>query len=167
MARRRPFFQPPFCPNPRCDSRASSRPWRFKKKGFYTRLRGPRRVQRYVCRSCQRNFSSQTFSTTYWQKRPDVMPKLFDLTCGSMGNRQIANALKVAPTTIDRQLNRLGRHCALFFEEAKLECQIKRQKMDNMTAAGYSYNFAERSLGRDSGGTHRLWGGHQACGSGP
>jgi hypothetical protein len=35
-------------------------------------------------------------------------------TVGAMANRQIARDLKVCPSTIDRQLSRLGRHCLLF-----------------------------------------------------
>jgi hypothetical protein len=34
-------------------------------------------------------------------------------TVGGMANRQLARDLKVAPSTIDRQLARLGRHCLL------------------------------------------------------
>jgi hypothetical protein len=36
------------------------------------------------------------------------------MTVGCMANRQIARALKVAPSTIDRHLARLGRHCILY-----------------------------------------------------
>ncbi|MBK7189716.1 MAG: helix-turn-helix domain-containing protein [bacterium] len=35
-------------------------------------------------------------------------------TVGCMANRQIARELRVAPSTIDRQLARLGRHCLLY-----------------------------------------------------
>jgi hypothetical protein len=35
-------------------------------------------------------------------------------TVGGMANRQIATDLGVGPTTVDRQLSRLGRHCLLF-----------------------------------------------------
>jgi hypothetical protein len=37
-------------------------------------------------------------------------------TCGGMANRQIARDLDVSPGTIDRQLDRLGRHCLLFHQ---------------------------------------------------
>jgi len=112
-------WAPPHCPNPKCKFHHDfPEDWPFKRMGFYLRKVEPKCIRRFLCKACGVSFSSQTFSTTYWQKRPDIMPKLFDLTCGSMGNRQIANALKVAPSTIDRQLNRLGRHCALYFEEA-------------------------------------------------
>jgi transposase-like protein len=108
--------RPPFCPNPGCDSHAQTHPWRFKKKGFYTRAHGPRRVQRYLCQHCRRNFSSQTFSLTYWLKRPQLLHPLFSRLLGCSGLRQIAREFGVAHTTLLRQTERLGRHCLLLHE---------------------------------------------------
>ena len=108
-------FRPPFCPNPNClYHRQLKAGWRFKKTGFYTRHVKPHRIQRFTCHQCRRSFSSQTFATTYWQKRPDIDALLFTKATGCMSNRQIARDLGVAPETINRHLARLGRHCFLF-----------------------------------------------------
>jgi transposase-like protein len=88
--------------------------WRYKRKGYFTRRHSPCRIQRFTCLHCGRNFSTQTFSTTYWQKRPDLMARLFLLVVGSMANRQIARAKDIAPSTVQLQASRLGRHCLLF-----------------------------------------------------
>jgi hypothetical protein len=56
----------------------------------------------------------QTFSTTYWQKRPDLLSPIFSMVVGCMGNRQIARALGCAPSTVAHQVARLGRHCLLY-----------------------------------------------------
>lgn len=109
-------WRPPFCPNPDCDSHADPSSWRFKKKGFYERRCGPRTVQRYVCRSCRRNFSTQTFSTTYWLKRPRLLAPLFDRLVECSALRQIARGLGVTHSTLQRQSERLGRHCLLVLE---------------------------------------------------
>jgi transposase-like protein len=110
-----PHWQPPFCPNPKCKyHRGSHRHWPCKKNGFFPRIQHPYRIQRYTCRHCKRSFSSQTFSTTYWQKLPLLDQQIFMKTVGAMANRQIARDLRVAPSTIDRHLDRLGRHCLLF-----------------------------------------------------
>ena len=110
-------WAPPFCPNAGCDSHAAAGTWRFKRKGFYERQRGPRRVQRYVCRSCRRNFSSQTFSTTYWLKHPHRLAALFHRLVGCSALRQIAREFDLAHSSVQRQSERLGRHCLLFLEE--------------------------------------------------
>jgi len=115
MLTKQPGWQPPHCPNPNCKyHNGSTNSWRFKRMGWYSRLVPPRRIRRLTCLHCGRNFSTQTFSTTYWQKLPQLDLKIFLLTVGCMANRQIARALDVAPTTIDRHVARLGRHCLLF-----------------------------------------------------
>ena len=63
-------FVPPFCPNASCVFHFFPTAWRFKKAGSYQRLAAPRTVQRYRCLTCSRNFSFQTFQTTYWLKKP-------------------------------------------------------------------------------------------------
>ena len=117
MPRGRSRWRPPYCPNPTCDSHTSPHPWRFKKKGFYARQRGPRRVQRYACRSCHRSFSSQTFSPTYWLKHPRLLEPIFHrlLSCSCL--RQIARELGVVHSTVQRHAERLGRHCLLLLQE--------------------------------------------------
>jgi len=119
VPRPRRSWRPPFCPNANCDSHATAGIWRWKRKGFYERLRGPRRVQRYVCRSCLRNFSSQTFSVSYWLKRPGLLAPLFHRLVGCSALRQIAREFGLAHSSVQRQCERLGRHCVLFLEELR------------------------------------------------
>jgi transposase-like protein len=108
-------FVPPHCPNPNClYHQQLTSGWRFKRIGSFGRQVAPRRIARFLCLTCRRSFSTQTFSTTYWLKRPDVLPQLLTKTTGCMANRQIARDLRVAPSTVDRQLSRLGRHCLLY-----------------------------------------------------
>ena len=105
--------KPPFCPRAECISHSELAPWRYKKKGFYLRKTAPRRIQRYLCSQCGRNFSSQTFSTSYWLRRPELLRPVFlrILSCSAL--RQIAQEYRVSHTTILRLVERLGRHCLL------------------------------------------------------
>ena len=116
MPRDRNPSAPRFCPNPRCDSRRNSRPWRFKKKGFFLRDQKPQRIQRYLCQHCGRNFSSQTFSTRYWLRRAELLVPVFHRLVSCSGFRQIARETGVSHSTIRRLSERLGRHCLLFHE---------------------------------------------------
>jgi transposase-like protein len=106
-------FRPPFCPNPECDSHAEPGTWRFKKKGFHACATRPGRVQRYRCQHCGRNFSSQTFSPTYWLRHRALLRPLFYRVLACSALRQIAAELGVAHATVQRQIERLGRHCLL------------------------------------------------------
>jgi len=116
MSSRRERFHPPFCPRPSCNFHHNPRGWRFKRIGFYERRAAPTRIQRFLCLHCSRSFSSQTFHPSYWLRRPDLLPILFQRTLACSANRQIARELGVAPSSISRQLERLGRHCLLFQE---------------------------------------------------
>jgi transposase-like protein len=117
-------WAPPFCPNPNClFHNGLNAGWRYKRAGTFRRQQYPFRVRRFTCQHCGRSFSSQTFSTTYWQKRPDLERKLFTKATGCMANRQIARDLKVSPSTIDRQIARLARHCLLYHAQILELCQ--------------------------------------------
>ena len=110
---------PAFCPNPRCESRTKSIPWRYKKKGFFFRDRTPRRIQRYVCQHCGRNFSSQTFDVSYWLRDGRRLEPLFKRLVSCSGLRQIAREMEVSHSTVQRLTERLGRHCLLFHERLR------------------------------------------------
>lgn len=105
---------PPHCPNPNCTYFNTFSPgWPFKRKGFFSRRTSPNRIQRFTCLACKRHFSTQTFSTTYWQKRPELVTRLLMMVVGCMANRQMARALGCSPSTIAHQVSRLGRLCLL------------------------------------------------------
>ena len=113
-----PSWLPPHCPNPKCHFHNEMHEgWPFKRMGYYMRKVEPYRIRRFKCKHCGVTFSSQTFSTTFWLKRPDILPQLLTKTVACMANRQIAEDLQVSPTCIDLQLNHLGRHCLLFHAE--------------------------------------------------
>jgi transposase-like protein len=107
-------WQPPFCPNPNCRHHtAVGGVWPFKRSGAYRRQTAPFRIRRFQCRECRRCFSTQTFSVTYWMKKPGILPDVFRQTTSCAAHRQIAHNLGVAPDTVDRAVGRLGRHCLL------------------------------------------------------
>jgi transposase-like protein len=108
---------PPFCPNPDCYFHGRDRDrWHFIRAGFFSRECEPRRIQRYRCRHCGRYFSTQTFSTSYWLKRPELLLPIAHRLLACSGNRQIAREFSVSHTTILGQAARLGRHCLLFHQ---------------------------------------------------
>jgi transposase-like protein len=108
-------WHPPHCPSPNCiHHKQFPNSFTIKKSGYFKRFVDGRRLESFTCKTCGVTFSSQTFSTTYWQKRPDLDKKIFMKTVGGMANRQIARDLAVAPCTIDRHIQRIARHCLLF-----------------------------------------------------
>jgi len=108
-------FVPPFCPRDNClHNKVSDIPWPYKKAAFFYTKKKPKGTQRYTCLACGKSFSVQTFAQDYWQRMPDLDGKIINLITGCMSKRQIARALHVSPTTINRHVSRLGRHCMLY-----------------------------------------------------
>ncbi len=113
-----PGWHPPHCPNPNCKyHNGNCDTWQYVKTGFHYKRTRPHRIQRFTCKHCNRSFSTQTFSVTYWLKRPDVLIALMTKTVGGMANRQTGTDLQAASTTCDRQISRLGRHSMLFHRQ--------------------------------------------------
>jgi transposase-like protein len=162
VSRPSPRWQPPFCPNAACDSHAAPGTWRFKKKGFYARERGPRLVQRYVCRTCRRNFSSQTFSTTYWLKHPRLLAPLFHRLVGCSALRQIARELGLTHASLQRQAERLGRHCLLVLEALRPRgAPAERLVLDGFRSFEHS-QYWPFDLQLLVGASHYVYGFHDA-----
>lgn len=87
--------------------------WPYKRAGYYRRQLAPNRIPRFRCLHCGRYFSTQTFSITYWMRKPRILADVFRQTTSCAANRQIAHNLNVAPDTVDRAIGRIGRHCLL------------------------------------------------------
>ena len=70
-------------------------------------------MPRFRCGSCRRSFSRQSFATSYYLKRPELLlPVAAGLVAGS-AHRQIARSFGCAPSTVTRLSARLGRHALL------------------------------------------------------
>jgi len=105
-------FRPPFCPWPACSAHRR-RGQGFQRFGFYLR-RGDRvRVPRFRCLDCRRTCSRQTFSTTYYLKRTDLLTAVAAGLAACSAHRQIARSAECAKTSVTRMAERLGRHAIL------------------------------------------------------
>jgi len=114
-------FVPPHCPNPQCEFHLDAAGWRYKRAGTHERKAPPHVVPRFQCHACRRSFSSQTFSCTYWLKRPELLERVFSAEVGGSGHRQIGRQLEIAHATVQRCVERLGRHFLLAHEQWRAE----------------------------------------------
>ena len=103
-------FRPPFCPSPRCRFHLDPAGWRWIRWGSYRRNCEPRVIPRFRCCQCGLGFSSQTFSTTYYLKRPKLQLAFLCRVLACSGYRQIAREARCAHSTVMGQTARLGRH---------------------------------------------------------
>src|SRR5260221_8400082 len=113
MSARVDAFVPPHCPRSQCPSQGSGAPWRWIRHGSFVRQSAPQRIPRFRCVACGHTFSSQTYSTTYWLRRPEVLEAVAFWLLACSGYRQIAREARCAPTTVLPHASRLGRHAPL------------------------------------------------------
>jgi hypothetical protein len=79
----------------------------------------PRVIRRFRCGHCGHTFSTQSFSPSYWLKRPALLAAVFHRLLACSGYRQIAREAGCDPTTVMGQAARLGRHALLVLEERR------------------------------------------------
>jgi transposase-like protein len=106
-------FHPPFCPWTDCSTHRGARA-RFQGHGSYRTRFSCRRIPRFRCTSCRHTCSRQTFSTTYYLKKPRLLVGVAAGLAACSAQRQIARSLRCAKTSVTRLAERLGRHAILF-----------------------------------------------------
>ena len=132
-------FKPPFCPRPWCRFHLNPTDWRWVRFGSFTRQCPPRTIPRFRCRHCGSTFSSQSFSTTYYLKRPELLEPFCHRLLSCAGYRQIAREARCSPTTVMGQAARLGRHALLFLHEHRPKTSVSEPLViDGFESFAYS-----------------------------
>jgi transposase-like protein len=78
------------------------------KKGTHIRKSDRKIIQRFFCKSCNKNFSEQTLRFDYRLQKRHINKSCFKLLCKGLSERACALVLSVVPRTISRRLVRLG-----------------------------------------------------------
>lgn len=86
---------------------------RIVRKGFFSKKSTrATRIQRFLCRKCNRSFSTQTGTLTYRERKPHVTQRLARLLTRGVSQRAAAELLGIHPITVARKLVRLGEFAA-------------------------------------------------------
>jgi transposase-like protein len=102
-------FWPPYCPNTGCIQARHPRGDGFLRHGYYsTRLRGDR-IPRFLCKSCRRTMSSQTFDETYRLRMPELEDAIRKEVDRGISMRRVAEVLGINRKTVSRRLRRAER----------------------------------------------------------
>lgn len=137
-------FVPEHCPWVECLDHhpGPGRRFRFHRHGVFLRQCDGRVVPRFRCLSCGRTFSLQTFSCSYYLKRPELsVPVAAGLNAGS-ALRQLARSLGCAHSTIARRAARLGRHALLLSGLALEHVELREPAVfDHFETFEFSQDF--------------------------
>jgi len=104
------MFQPPRCPNRHCRQHAHPEPRFFTRHGSYQARCRPHPIPRFVCRTCKRGFSRQTFRMDYFDHRPDLNARLFQSIASGVGLRQTARILGLSLSSTQLKFRKIARH---------------------------------------------------------
>jgi len=83
-------------------------------------------------------FSSQTFSTTYFLKRPELFEPIFHRLLAGSGLRQITREARCRHATVMGQAARLGRHALLFLASHRPETAAEPLVIDGFESFAFS-----------------------------
>jgi transposase-like protein len=124
----------PRCPYPNCILIAKpslvSRP--IIRKGSFFRSSDSRRITRYYCKQCCRNFSNASAKLSKFQKKRRITPVLLKLLNSGVSQRRSAMILKVDRKTVVRRFRYL----------AKLE-QAKHERWLTQTYKGRPLSYVQ------------------------
>ena len=110
------MFQPPRCPYIRCRAHKRPRPRFYHRKGFYHPKCRPHPIPRFLCKSCHRSFSRQTFRSDYKDHLPHLNARLYELLCSGMGLRQSARLLGMSLEGLQHKFRKIARHLWLLHD---------------------------------------------------
>ena len=79
-----------------------------KKAGHFRRSSDSRKIQRFRCKKCQKNFSGATFHCCFRQKKRQLNDRLRKLLCSGVSQRRAAKLLNLSRQTIERKFLFLG-----------------------------------------------------------
>src|SRR5262245_27796122 len=102
-------FTPPRCPNRRCRMHGNPLPRFYIRRGSYLASCRPVPVPRFQCRSCERNFSRQTFRLDYRDHRPECNVQLFQLLISGCGLRQCGRIVQLSVRSVQRKFRKVAR----------------------------------------------------------
>ena len=104
------MFHPPRCPYRDCPRFDRPEPRFFRRNGHYRARCRSHPIPRFLCKSCERGFSRQTFRMDYRDHRPALNAPLFRLLASGIGLRQSARLLGLSLRATELKFRKIARH---------------------------------------------------------
>ena len=104
------MFQPPRCPRPECPRHVDPVPDFCASNGHYYPKCRPHGVPRFVCKTCRKGFSRQTFRADYRDHRPHLNAEVFLLFASGLGLRQTSRFVGLTLRCTELKFRKIARH---------------------------------------------------------
>lgn len=108
---------PPFCPNPGCLFHFGTDSKFYVKNGWTKTDKAPFFNQRFKCKRCKIQFSSNTFGLDFRKRLANLSEQILHSSMNGMSNNSIARLMKVAEGTVRDRLKEMSKQSLLFEKE--------------------------------------------------
>lgn len=125
--RRKPRPEGLYCPNPQCTLFGKEEGCQLERHAYY----GPARTPQYLCRACGKTFSETKGTFFYRLRTPKerVLEALVMVAEGG-GIRGTGRAMRVDKDTVQRWLDRAGRHAEEVSAYLTVNCHLSEAQLD-------------------------------------
>lgn len=144
---------PPYCPNFNCKFHKGTKERFYVKNGFTFTSKAPYLNQRYRCRECKTQFSSNTFDLDFRKKNPGHSEKILNYTMNSMSNNSVARNLKVSEGLVRDRIKMMARQSLLFEKKHSpkvIEEDVSYDGFETFTHSQFSPCYINTAVGRGS-----------------
>ncbi|MBP7094561.1 MAG: hypothetical protein KBC36_00570 [Spirochaetia bacterium] len=100
---------PPFCPRPGCVHHLAPTEQSWYERDGHHETSAFGRVARFRCKTCGRNFSTQTFRVDYYAKKVVDYREFEGLLASSMSGRALGRHFGLSPDSVQNRVDRLSR----------------------------------------------------------
>ena len=144
---------PPYCPNARCLFHFGSDDKFYVKNGFTLTDRPPFRNQRFKCKGCKIQFSSNTFGLDFRKRLAGLSENILHYSLNGMSNNSVARLLKIAEGTVRDRLKTMARQSLLFEKQnypKKIHEDVAYDGFETFTHSQFSPCYVNTAVGSHS-----------------
>ncbi len=126
---------------PHCHSQNSSSGERplIVRSGFFRRKSDQARLQRFLCKTCQKSFSEACKSLCYRQKKRHLNPPLLQLFASGVSQRRLAFLFRTNRKTVIRKFLFIGLHAERVLELHRESCPVATEvEFDDLETSEHS-----------------------------
>jgi transposase-like protein len=141
---------PPYCPNSSCLFHFGTESKFYVKNGWVATNKPPYQNQRFKCRRCGMQFSSNTFSLDFRKKEANLSEQILFFSMNGMSNNSISKRLKVSEGTVRDRFKTMSRQSLLFEKEhapAKITEDVAYDGFETFTYSQFSPCYINTAVG--------------------
>jgi len=135
------MFTPARCPNEACKQHAHPEPKFFQRHGFYRAKCRSHAIPRFLCKTCHKSFSRQTFRADYHDKKPHLNARVLEFVTAGVGLRKTARTLGLTRKNLELKWRKIAKHGRRL--DLNLKARAARAHAENPRCETFKIQFDE------------------------